>query len=546
MMNTTMTNTTTIEPSIPAILPLTRRQMCAATLGALAASVLPVSATPSMQKRITFAFFADIHGQLEEHPEMYWASGKDEIVPAGGVARIAKLMREIRAENPEGTITLDLGDTIQGSGHVVMSEGATMIDPINALQIDYWLPGNWEVIYGREILLETSRKLRAPAIVANMRDQQTKERLFQPYVIRETAGLKIALIGFTDPDVPLRQPPSFSAGIFYEESDILQPLVDEARKVGQADLIVLMTHIGLPKAVALAETLTGVDVILSADTHERTEQAIVRGQTWVVEAGAFGSHLGKLELFIENGRIVRRDWRLIELRASRYGEDAEVKALVEKTLAPYRENLNRIIGRTDTPLFRYAPVETTADAVLADALLAAGATEIALSNGFRFAYPIPVGDITENDLWNYYPINSRLKTGKVTGAQLRKFFERELENVFSKNTKRLFGGWVPRPAGLTLHFYANKPEGQRIAEMQVNGHPVESERVYTITSCEREGDAESTLCRMRDVADPRLLEVDAHAAVRRYLQTHSPISMGQPRRVIPLDIPPAVRSQFIT
>jgi len=524
----------------------TRRRMCATTLGALAASALAVRATPPMQKKITFAFFADIHGQLEEHPEMYWSSGKDEIVPAGGVARIAKLMREIRAANPEGTITLDLGDTIQGSGHVVMSEGRTMIDPINALQLDYWLPGNWEVIYGKQVLLETSARLTAPAIAANMRDTATQERLFPPYVIHQAAGLKIALIGFTDPDVPLRQPPSFSAGIRYEESDILQPLVDEVRKSGHADLVVLMTHIGLSKAVALAETLKGVDVILSADTHERTEQPIIRGQTWVVEAGAFGSHLGKLELVVENGRITHRDWQLIELRADRYGEDAGVKALVEKSLAPYRETLNRVIGQTDTPLFRYAPVETTADAVLADALLAAGATEIALSNGFRFAYPIPKGDIIENDLWNYYPINSRLKTGKVTGTQLHQFFERELENVFSKNTKRLFGGWVPRPAGLTFHFNAHKPEGQRITEMQVNGHPVEASRAYTITSCEREGDAMTTLCRMRDVADVRLLEVDAHAAVRSYLKAHSPISMGQPRRVIPLDISPTVRSQFIT
>ena len=105
----------------------------------------------------------------------------------------------------------------------------------------------------------------------------------------------------------MRQPPSFSKGIHYEETDILQPLVDEARKEGQADLVVLMTHIGLPKAIALAETLKGVDVILSADTHERTEEAVIRGSTWVVEAGAFGSHLGKLEIFVQDGKITRRE-----------------------------------------------------------------------------------------------------------------------------------------------------------------------------------------------------------------------------------------------
>ena len=202
-------------------------------------------------------------------------------------------------------------------------------------------------------------------------------------------------------------------------------------------------------------------------------------------------------------------------------------------------------GKKTNPLFRYAPVETPADAVLADALRAAGGTEIALSNGFRFAYPIPMGNITENDLWNYYPINSRLKTGKVSGTQLQQFFERELENVFSKNTKRLFGGWVPRTSGLTFSFHAGRPEGRRIRDMRINGQPVQADRLYTLTSCEREGDLESTVCRMRDVMDVHVLDVDAHQAVRRYLKEHSPVTMGQPGRIVSLDISPAVRSQFI-
>jgi sulfur-oxidizing protein SoxB len=218
---------------------------------------------------------------------------------------------------------------------------------------------------------------------------------------------------------------------------------------------------------------------------------------------------------------------------------------VKKSLAPYRGNLNRVIGSTRSPLFRYAPVETPADAVLADALRAAGGTEIALSNGFRFAYPIPVGNITENDLWNYYPINSRLKTGKVSGTQLQQFFERELENVFSKNTKRLFGGWVPRTSGLTFSFHAGRPEGRRISDMRINGQPVQADRLYTLTSCEREGDLESTVCRMRDVMEVKVLDVDAHQAVRLYLKEHSPITMGQPGRIVSLDISPTVRSQFI-
>ncbi len=530
---------------------LASRRQFTLGLAAIAAGSLTareIKAADSTQtKRITLAFYADIHGQLEEHPEMYWSSGKDEIVPAGGIARIAHVLRAIRAENPQGTVTLDLGDTIQGSGHVAASEGQTMIEPVNALQLDYWLPGNWEVVFGKDRLLQISRQLKAPALAANLRDAGTKELLFAPCVIHQTQGLKIALIGFTDPDVPHRQPPTFSAGLVYENSEVLQPLIDKVRQQERADLVVLVTHIGLPKAIGLAEALTGVDVILSADTHERTDKPVVRNGVWVVEAGAFGSHVGRLDLLVEDKTIASREWKLIELRADAHGEAEDVRAIVERSLAPTREQFAQVIGSAGTDLFRYAPIECNADAVLADALLATGGTQIALTNGFRFGYPIVKGDITMEDLWNYYPINTNLKTGRVTGAQLRAFFERELENVFSKNPKRLFGGWVPRASsGLEFQFYVNRPEGERITRMTLHGQPVEPLQTYTLTSCEREGDPAHMLCRIPHVEDLKTLDIDAHEAVRRYLKAQSPVTMDQPGRAIPLDVKPNLRSQFLS
>jgi S-sulfosulfanyl-L-cysteine sulfohydrolase len=288
-----------------------------------------------------------------------------------------------------------------------------------------------------------------------------------------------------------------------------------------------------------------VDFVFSGDTHERTYEPIVRGETWVVEPGSFGSFLGRLDLTVRDGKIVDRRWNLIELKADRFAEDPEVKRVVDETLAPLRPRLARVIGETEIPLMRYNVVETSLDDVLSDALREASGAEIGLSNGFRFAPPLPAGPVREADLWDWYPISTRLKVGKVTGRQLRAFWERELEHVFAADPARLFGGWVPRPSGMTLRFAAHATEGHRVREIRVDGAPLEDDRAYTLVACEREGDDPDKLCRIPHVREPRVLGLDAHEAVRRHLAKHSPLPVPKGKRVVADDLPPVVRSQVL-
>jgi S-sulfosulfanyl-L-cysteine sulfohydrolase len=265
----------------------------------------------------------------------------------------------------------------------------------------------------------------------------------------------------------------------------------------------------------------------------------------VVEPGSFGSFLGRLDFTVKGGKVTDRRWDLIELRADRFAEDPQVKRVVDETLAPMKSRLDKIIGETLAPLMRYNVVETSMDDVLSDALREAAGTEIALSNGFRFSPPLPAGPVKESDLWDWYPITTRLKVGKVTGRQLRAFWERETEHVFAKDPAKLFGGWLPRPSGMTVRFVAHAPDGHRIREILVGGKPLEDDREYTLAACEREGDKPDTLCRIPHVHEPRVLEADAHEAVRRYLTKHSPLPAPEGGRVVVEDLPSPVRSQVL-
>ena len=214
----------------------------------------------------------------------------------------------------------------------------------------------------------------------------------------------------------------------------------------------------------------------------------MEGNVIVVEPGCFGSFLGRIDLVLTPGGVARHAFRLIPVLASRYGEDPHMKALVDKSLAPHRARMAELAGTTETLLMRYDVLETTADAFITDAVREIAKADIGFSNGFRFGVPIPPAGITEADLWNLLPMDARMKTGWVTGRELKAYLENELELVFSKNPWKLNGGWGVRASGMTMVFKASAEPGRRLVSVKVGGRDIEDDRRYTIAGCERDGE----------------------------------------------------------
>lgn len=504
------------------------------------------SGSQAEDRRVSLAYINDIHAQLEPHPELFWADGKEDyVLNAGGLSRIATVFKELRAQRPGEMLFIDGGDTIQGSGPAAWTEGKVVVEPMNSLGLDVAIPGNWAVTYGAEVWKARAAEFNYKMVAANMSDDSGNQ-LFDPYVIKEINGVRLGILGFTEPAIPTRQPPYMSAGLAFQESEVLQPLIDELRNEKKVDLVVVVSHIGLPRAVGLAETLKGVDIMLSSDTHERTYEPIIRGDTWIVEAGAFGSFVGLLDIHVDSeNKITKRSWRLIELRPELFPEDPEVKQIVENALAPHRERMNRVIGHTNVWLARYQVLNTSIDNVVADAIRKATGSDIALSNGYRFAPPTAPGAITEADLWTWLPINLQLKTGMASGTQLLAYWEKELENVFSNDPNRLFGGWLPRISGLKVEFNRDAAPDKRLHQLLVDGEAIDPDRSYSITAGHREGAPEDNIHRVPGCQLIRKVETTTHDAVRAYLKGHSPIPTEGEPNVRCIDCRSIIRSQYL-
>jgi len=494
-------------------------------------------------RHVRFLHIADTHAQLETHPE-YMPRESPQLQPMGGYARLETAIERERAAAPGAVFVADGGDTFQGSGPAAWSEGEAVLAPFNALGVDVCVPGNWEVVYGPERFRDLMSRVSCKVTTYNFHDARTGARLFAPEVTLERYGVRVAFVGITDPTTTQRQPPEEVVGLDSTRMDGLHDFVKSLRAKEHADLVVAVTHTGLSVSRQIAREMPEFDIVLSGHTHERTERAILEGKVIVVEPGSMGSFLGRLDVTVaKGGGVAAYDFKLIPIRASDYPEDPREKELVDASVAPYRARADEVVGRTETTLMRYDVLESTVDDFVTDAVREVGGADIGLSNGFRYAPPIPPGPITEGDLWNILPLDARMKRGWVTGKELRAYLERELELVFSPDPWKLSGGWGPRASGLNVLFAAKAPAGSRVRRVTIDGAPLREDARYALAGCERAGEPLDVICRLKGVHDPEVLPMSIHQALRQYLARHPVIAPKREGRARATDLPNVVFSQ---
>jgi 2',3'-cyclic-nucleotide 2'-phosphodiesterase (5'-nucleotidase family) len=498
----------------------------------------------------------DVHCQVHPHDELFWENEQSVFRKTGGYAHLATYLKKEKKRNPD-TFIIDTGDMFQGSELSVKTSGKAMVPVLNELGYDLYLPGNWEVIYYKKAMQTLLGSLNAPKVCANMYhdlgDGKKGELIFQPYHIWNVKGVKIGFIGYTDPLVPLRQSPSYSKGIIYTKpEENLAHYVDVLRNQEQCAYVLMLSHLGLSQQIYIANLpeCEGVDYILGGDTHERVRKPIQCKYAKVVEPGAFGSFVGKLDLRIKDGKVVQDDYSLVEIDSTKYKADKSISRLITENEVPFEDDINTIAGYSTIPLYRYFVIENTIDTLILDALKwKIKEADIVLSNGFRFCPPNATVDstgnipITNGYIFDMLPVDSVVRTGSVSGKQIADWLEKELHNVFAKDASQRFGGWVIKFKGMTISFNAFADPGKRVKEVAIGGKPLDYGKNYRICACERDGDPLDMLCRMRGVFDASNTPFTLHSVLKEYLKLNSPVTPEPPLSAKVLDAPQKLLTQ---
>src|SRR3977135_1307096 len=180
-------------------------------LSAAFAIALVALITPAAAAEVTLIHKGDVHGHMVPRPSLHGKTpGATKVAGAteGGLARMMTAINEIRARRTHGrTLLINTGDTIQGSAEALFTRGQALVDVLNRFRIDAYTPGNWDWVYGVERALElfTGAAPKAPwnALAANAYfdgepyADRAGSRVLPPYLIREVAGVKVGILGFT-------------------------------------------------------------------------------------------------------------------------------------------------------------------------------------------------------------------------------------------------------------------------------------------------------------------------------------------------------------
>ena len=323
-----------------------------------------------------------------------------------------------------------------------------------------------------------------PFLGSNCFDTEWEERVFDSTAYFEKGGVSVAVIGQHFPYTPIANPSymveGWSFGIRPEE---IQNNVDEARDNG-AEIVVLLSHNGFDVDQKLAAEISGIDVILTGHTHDAVPKAIRIGQTLVLSSGSHGKYLGRVDLKVENGRVVDANSTLIPVFSDVITADTEMANLIKTLRAPYEAECNRIIGQAGSLLYRRGNFNGTWDDVICDAIREERDVEIALSPGFRWGTTLlPGSPITIDDLYTQTSMNyPAVYRTEMTGEQLKIMLEDVCDNLFNTDPYYQQGGDMVRVGGMSYSCAPKAQMGSRIQNMTLSstGAPIEPTKRYSV------------------------------------------------------------------
>ena len=400
----------------------------------------------------------------------------------GGMDRVATVVKSIKADRPDALV-LDGGDTWHGSMTSLLTKGQDMVNIMNQLGTDA-MTSHWEWTFGQDRVKEIVEGLPFPFLGANIFDVEWDEPAFEPYKIFERGGVRVAVIGQAFPYMPIANPkwmfPDFSFGIREER---MQAVVDEVRAEG-VDLVVCLSHNGFDVDKKMISRVKGIDVILTGHTHDACPEPILVGDTILIASGSNGKFVSRVDLDVRDGQMMGFRHKLIPIFSDVITPDADMAALIDNERAPYKEQLEEVVGQTESLLYRRGNFNGTWDDLICEAILSERDAEIAMSPGVRWGTTLLPGDnITREDIHNATSMTyGACYRTEMTGETIHTILEDVADNIFNTDPYYQQGGDMVRIGGMGYHIDVSKPIGERISNMTLlkDGSEIDPARSYVV------------------------------------------------------------------
>lgn len=428
--------------------------------------------------RLTILHTNDTHGHLlpfsypegiaPESPASQLAHKKN----IGGVTRRAMLINELRRTLHGQTLVIDVGDYMDGTPFSLEFLGEADVACMNAIGYDFATLGNHEFSNRLPQIKKLLEIGRFTTLLANARLRNSAQPLCPPYVMIERFGLKIALFGLIVKDTQNYRGAR-------EGVEILDPF-ETARRVvpqlrAQADLVILISHLGYEDDQRLAREVPGIDVIVGGHSHTRLEEptfvewgkkeAPNLGGTVIVQAHQWGGELGRLDLMFWHKPDTQR-WELVAYKGQlipithAIPEDPDTRKVLDRYWKRIAKRYGRIVGIAEDDFVQrgddYAHYH-----LVCDALRATLQSDFDVQNMHGVRIELAKGTISYYDLARMLPFGNTIVRFEIRGRDLKTLLDRH------------------RPAVSGIRY---RVEGGKLVEATLNGEPIQDDMLYKGTT----------------------------------------------------------------
>ena len=491
----------------------------------------------------------DVHGGIDPTG----ATFMDEEFPPllGGGPSLARLVQDERARAAAeggGLLLLDTGDIWQGTPVGNFRSGEVVIEFMNKVGYDAWVPGNHDFDAGYANALRLMGLAKFPVLGANFVTKATGEipAPLVPYTIKEVAGIKIGIIGIITEETEF-----YSAGQNLGDYDLIpvkpvvQRYVEELRP--RVDLIFVQGHIGLPydvqsaykemvetgveqkirwgmNAMELVHNVQGVDVLIGGHIHVGYEQGWEDPVTHTIVIQTYGRGTGvglyTFKVDRETRKIVgyelpEADGSIITLYEDEYWPESETSEFLSGKMDTAEAGMDVPIGRAIVDLTRIGVGESVLGDLVTDAMREAVDADVAFTNLGGIRSNIHAGTITPREVFTAIPFENRLVYYDMTGSYLKHVLEWRIKGMRQ-------GAYV---SGVKIVYSRALPDYERITSLTVGGKPWDPDSIYRVATTDFIASGNIGLEFLADFDPEHVHSTDilVKDAMVEYIKKHSPL-----------------------
>lgn len=385
----------------------------------------------------TFKIFTtnDVHGR-------YFDSLYVEKATKPSLMGVYSYIDSVRvADGRENVILIDAGDCLQGDNAAYYYNYVdTVSKHLYARMVEYMgydavAVGNHDIETGHPVYDRLASQMKVPFLAANAIRNDNGYSYFKEYVILNRHGLKIAIIGFTNPNIKSWLSEDLWSGMtFTSLLPKVQETVDKVKLNENPDAVIVAVHSGTghgdnssleSQGLDLLNTLRGVDFVLCA--HDHRPVVIDRDSICLINSGSHCRNIGEgtLAISVRDGKVVSKDlsvglipvdknWTSEKMRQEFRQDYEAVKAFTLKPVGELKIDLKT--SESYSGMCDYMNLLHTIS-------LTAAKADVSFAAPLTFNGSVQKGTLVFNDLFTIYPFENQLFAVNMTGKEIKDYLE---------------------------------------------------------------------------------------------------------------------------